>query len=86
MIELTETYCHLAASRSRCRNYYERTRRVHIVILSETFFRVDESHIIWIAFNGIMVIDLYIFTLQTLSVCICTCLTVVVGYDHAADI
>ena len=84
MVELAEAYRHLTASRTRRGNHHQRPCGLNIVVLSESFVRIDESHIVRISINGIMIIYLDSQTLKTCSVCICTCLTVIMGYHYAA--
>ena len=86
MVKLTEAYRHLSASGTWSSDDHERPCGLYIVILSESFVRVDESDIVWISFNGIMIIHLDSKTLQTRSVGIGARLTVVMCHDDAAHI
>ena len=86
MVELAQTYGHLSASRTRSSHDYQRLCRLYIVILSESFVRIDEGNVVWISFDCIMVIYLYSEALEAGSVCIRACLTVVMGHHDAAYI
>jgi hypothetical protein len=66
VIKLAETYSHLSTARTWGCHYYERTCCLYIVVLAETFVRVNEGDIIWIAFYGIMIIY---FDAQSLEAC-----------------
>ena len=84
MVELAQAYCHLSASRSRSRDDNKRPCRLNIIILAETFLRVNQGYIVRITVNRIMVADRNTQTLKSFTVSIGTCLSIKVGdYDRS---
>ena len=72
MVELAKADCHLSAARTwRC-DHYERPAGLYIVVLSESLVRVDQSHVVRVALDGIMVVYLDSKALKALAVSICT--------------
>ena len=80
--KLTQTNSHLAAARTRCSDYHQRTCRLHIIIAAKAFLRVNEGDIVGIAFNDTMVIHLDAHTLQTLAIGIGAGLTIIMGHHN----
>ena len=86
LIELAQANSHLTATRTRSRNNYQRTSGFYIVVLSETFIRVNQSYIVWITFDGIMTIDLDAETFQAVLVSIRARLAIIVSDDYPTGI
>ena len=60
VVELRQAHRHLSASWAGCRNHHERTCGLHVVVLAESFFRVDKLYVGGIALDEIVVIHLYL--------------------------
>ena len=84
VVELAKTNSHLSASGTRGSNHYERLCGLDKVILSESLIRVDESHVVRISVDGVVVIYLDAEALQSIAVCDNAGLSIIVGDHHAA--
>ena len=84
LVELAQAHCHFSAARAGSRNNYQRAGGLHIAVLAETLFRVDQGHVFGISFDGMVVVDGDTHALQTGAVGVCAGLAVVVGDHHAA--
>ncbi len=82
LVKLAQTDSHLAASGPRSRDNDKRTSRHDIIITSETLIRIDKGHVVGITLDGIMHVCLYPKTSETLTECIGTGLSVIMGYHH----
>ena len=82
IIQLTQTYRHLSAARTRSCHHYQRTGCLDIIIQTKALRRSYQIHIMRIAVNDIMIINLYALSLQTLAVCISRTLSGIVGNDY----
>ena len=85
VVELAKTYGHLATTRTRSSNDYQRTCSLDIIIFTKTLSRVNKGYIMWIAFDGVVVVCLYTKTLEALTVVLCRRLTAIVGDDYRVN-
>ena len=84
VVELRQTGCHLAATRSGSGDDDERTRGLHIVVLAESLVAGDEFHIVRIAVDGVVDVALDAHSLQAVAELVGGMLAVVVGDDDRA--
>ena len=83
LVELAQADGHLAAARAGGGHDHEGLARLDVVVLAETLVGVDQGHVVGVAFNRIMVIDLDAHALQALAVGVRAGLPVVMGDDDA---
>ena len=84
LVELGQADSHLAASRARCCHRHERTGGRHIVVTAKSVFGVDESHIVRVALDRMVVIGRYAPAFELGTIIIGTGLAIIVGDDHRA--
>ena len=85
VVELREAYRHLAAARPWSRYDYQGTSCLHVVVLSESFVRVNQGHVVGVALDGVMIIGTYAKTFQTVAIHVSAALPIVVSDDYAAN-
>ena len=86
MIKLGEAGCHLSASRSGCRDNYQRSGRLNILVLSVAFITHNERNVGRIAFYCIMQINLYILLFKLFLECNCSNLSSIMSQYHTSHI
>ena len=68
LVELAQADGHLAAPGAGSRNHDERAGGLDIVVLPESFVRIDEGDIVGVSLDGMVVIDLDPHAFQALAV------------------
>ena len=86
VVELAQADCHLTAAGTWSSDDDQRMGGLDKVILSESVVGVDECHVVGIALDGVMVIDLDAHVFEALAIEVGRLLSVVVGDDNAADV
>ena len=86
MIQLRQAGSHLAAARTGSSNNYQRTCSFYIVVLAIARITDNMLHIMRIAFNRIMVINLDIQSLQLILEAFDGFLALILRNNNAADI
>ena len=81
VVKLTQTYCHLAAARTRSGNDDQLARGFYKVVLAVAFITGNELYIVRIALDGVMNISLDAHALEAMTELVGCHLSVIVGDD-----